>query len=404
MKKNILIVYSKMEIGGSTTSLLSLLNCMDYTLYNIDLLLYSNNGELQSQINENVNILPSLEDKVSLYRKILRPDFWYTLIKARMLSKKYNAPLINAQFMSKYEVEACMIIDKLYDIGISFLEFLPMEYLVRNVNAKKKISWIHTDITKLRLLGGVNEELYTKLDYIVVVSKTCMESMRKAYPEHGPKFVCVENILSAKTIRDMSKRELDVPIIKDGIKFVSVCRIDFASKGLDRAVKAFAKLKSEGMILNDVCWYVIGDGPDKKILQNMIVENNLDNHIKVLGKYTNPYYLEKEMDIFLLPSRYEGKPMAVTEAQMLGVIPLVCNYSSAKEQIADGIDGIIADNNDTDIYYKLRAIILGEYNLKMMKQRIVKKDYSNLCEIDKIFDLFENKSEGHCRKQVRKGL
>ena len=45
MKKKVLFVYPELMLGGSTTSLISLLNSIDYNRYEVDLILYKNSGE-----------------------------------------------------------------------------------------------------------------------------------------------------------------------------------------------------------------------------------------------------------------------------------------------------------------------------------------------------------------------
>lgn len=162
---------------------------------------------------------------------------------------------------------------------------------------------------------------------------------------------------------------------------ISVCRIAFAHKGLDRGVKALAKLKGQGKIEN-LIWFIIGDGPDLNNLKAMVDEFGLKDYIRVLGAYTNPLNIEAKCDIFFLPSRYEGKPMAVTEAQILGLVPVVTNYASASEQVHNLYDGLVMDNSDDGIYegleYMLNHLedVLGKY-----KDNVANTDYSNLREM-----------------------
>lgn len=385
--KNILIVYSKMVTGGSTTSLLSLLNGIDYTRYSIDLQLYDNSGELQDQINKNVNVLPEIRKRVDYKKKYFKINYWIDLFKARALSKKYNNRLINSQFMSKYEAESCPKIEKYYETAISFLEFWPMEYLVRKVDALKKIGWIHIDIKEAGLLVGVNNSSFEKLDNIILVSNSCVENMKKIYPQFSKKILCIENILVKDTIINLANHPTNIKYKKEDLNFVSVCRLVCASKGLDRGIEAFKRLKNEKKLSKNICWYIIGEGPDYFKLKSMIEEYKLKDNIKLLGLHKNPYAIEKNMKFFLLPSRYEGKPMAVTEAQMLGIIPIVCNYSSATEQIKNGIDGIICDNTDEAIYNVLNEILQGRINSDYMKENLLKNNYSNLEEIEKIYSI-----------------
>ena len=388
MKKNILFIYSSMMVGGSTTSLLSLLNNIDYERYNIDLQLYDNNGELQSQINKQVNILEPCNKKVKKYKKFINPLFWVELFFARFLSFVKKNRLINAQFMSKYEAMATEKLQKNYDVAVSFLEFWPTEYLVRRTIAKKKICWIHIDVKEGGLLRFASKNTYKKADKIVLVSDSCKSNFELLYPQYRNKTYCVENLLSSKLVRSLSQEQTKITL-SGKFKFITVCRIVYASKGLDRALLAFKKLKDEGELTNEVKWYVIGDGLDYNNMEQFIKDNDLEQNVILLGQHSNPYCIEKQADIFLLPSRYEGKPMAVTEAQMLGLLPVVCNYSSAPEQIRDGYDGIIAQNNDEDIYFVIKRILEGKYNIGEMRKNIISQDYSNIYAIESVNNLFE---------------
>lgn len=386
--KSILIIYSKMVIGGSTTSLLSLLNCLNYREYKVDLQLYNNNGELQDQINKNVHVLPAMEPLSRKIKKYLRPNFWISAVKARTESRKKNNRLINSQYMSQFEALACPKLENNYDVAISFLEFWPMEYLVRRVKAKKKIGWIHIDIKEAGLLPRISNDLYSKLDKIVLVSDSCVQNMKDIYPQQSDRIICIENILDSETIAGLSKQKPKVGYQLGKFNFVTACRLVLASKGLDRGINAFEKLKRENLLEN-VKWFIIGDGPDKCIITEMIEKKGLSENIFLLGQQKNPYCIEKDMDVFLLPSRYEGKPMAVTEAQMLGLVPVVCNYSSASEQIEDGVDGLIA-KSDEDIYAKIRAILTEEIDISIMKSKLMSNNYSNRYSVEKIKKILEN--------------
>lgn len=388
--KDILIVYSKMVVGGSTTSLLSLLNGIDYGKYRVDLLLYDNGGDLQSFINPNVNVLPPAKESTRPLVKLCNPSFWLHLQKARRLSGKYKNKLINAQIMSKYEALACERPRKEYDVGISFLEFWPTEYLCRRVRAKRKIGWIHIDIKEAGLRKELSRPVFSLLDQVVLVSDPCLQNFVSLYPEFRQKAVCMENILSQKTIREMAARPLKEPLPLDpnDCNLVTVCRVAFVSKGLDRGVDAFLRLKKEGR-LTGLRWFVIGDGPDLPKLKEMIRDSGLEQEIILLGQQINPCHIEKYMDVFFLPSRYEGKPMAVTEAQMLGLVPVVSNYSSAKSQVSHGVDGVIMENSDDAPYHTLRALLDGKLDLAGMKENVQKNDYSNTEEIERFYEMVE---------------
>jgi glycosyltransferase involved in cell wall biosynthesis len=106
-----------------------------------------------------------------------------------------------------------------------------------------------------------------------------------------------------------------------------------------------------------------------------------------VGSLKNPYPYLKLMDILFVPSRYEGKPMVVTEAQMLGVVPFVSEYSSAYEQIIPNVDGFIAENLENEIMQKLEGLMKDTDILNKVKKTLLSRDYSNQDEIEKFYDL-----------------
>ena len=136
-------------------------------------------------------------------------------------------------------------------------------------------------------------------------------------------------------------------------------------------------------------WYVIGDGPDYEKMKMMVKQKQLEDIVIMLGKKDNPLPLEKLCDCFILPSRYEGKPMAVTEAMMLGLPAIVTNYASAEEQISQGIDGVIFDNSDEGCIDLVKYLIENSDKIIQMKKNTLDRDYSNTGELDKIITLLQ---------------
>lgn len=136
-------------------------------------------------------------------------------------------------------------------------------------------------------------------------------------------------------------------------------------------------------------WYIIGNGPDYESIKKLISDLELGDIIILLGEQKNPYQFYEKMDCFFLPSRYEGKPMAVTEALMLSLPIIVTKYSSAHEQIADGVEGKVFDNSDEGTKEALMYIINSEEELKKMRDYISGKDYSNQEEMKKIEALLD---------------
>ena len=374
-----------MVVGGSTTSLLSILDNFDYSKYEVSLLLLDTNGDLQHLINPNVRILQV--SKTPIFKRLFSIKAFAHYIFAEFSSRTNNNRLLKAQINSKWFALSMPRLKEEFDVAISFLEFWPQRYVAYRVRAKRKISWIHIDPKEAGLKAKYSKDSLELSDTIVLVSNSCQENFNYLFPELSSRSCVIENILDAKIIQKLSEERCDLVTNRHKINLVSVCRINFASKALDRLVKCMIKLKDEGLNIEDgIDWYIIGDGPDEINLRNMVSDSGLTN-IHLLGKQLNPYKYESLMDCFVLPSKYEGKPMAVTEAQMLGVVPIVCHYSSAPEQISNRVDGIIVPNEDYSMCAPLRDILSGHINLSDMQAELIKKDFSNTYIINDIYKL-----------------
>lgn len=391
-RKKIVIAYPAMMIGGSTTSLLSILNRLDYEKYDVYLLLDLHNGELLDKIPKKVNLLPPLRKytnpKVDRIRRSLSIKFMYHFMVSRFISKKTGVYMHGCQYLEQKDVYFNRRVDDEYDVAIAFLEGDRCKFVARHINAKRKLAWIHINYADSKFNPDYDREAMSAFDKIVLVSEDCKVDFDKAFPELAQRTCVIENILSTEYVRSMADEEIDLDIDSDKINLVSTCRINFRSKGLDRAVEAMAMLKNEGLLKN-IAWYIFGDGSDMPAFRDMIEKNGLSDVVFPMGIRTNPLKYLKDMTMFFLPSRFEGKPMAVTEAFMVGLPVLVTEYSSAREQIRDGVDGIITENSTEGIYRGLKSLLNNEFSLDELKKNVLSKDYSNVEEIEKVEKLID---------------
>lgn len=199
MKRSLLIVYSKMIVGGSTTSLLSLLHELDYGQYDVDLLLYEKGGVLDGQIPPAVNVL----DNAFLHAQKRPLSYKAAFAGAYLKSKLRRNPLIRSQIMSKQLVKSQPVLSKSYDTAIAYLEFWPSNYVHQKVNAKQKILWLHVDYLEARLDMRCDKRMYGEANAIVTVSEECKKNLINILPGND-NIYCIHNILSSKTIHGLS--------------------------------------------------------------------------------------------------------------------------------------------------------------------------------------------------------
>lgn len=395
-KKKALIAYGGMVVGGSTTALLSMLKEWNFEEYDVDLILYDRGFPFEKDIPNQVHILNGRRI-TSGYIERLKKGLQYVLspywIKKEWYALKYKDRRAGLYAIGQFKVKKLSRrLKEQYDIAIGYLEDWSDEFIAYNVEAAQKIMWIHLDFANVQYINKPLTERYlSKADKIVCVSVECLKNFNKLFPDLSSRSVYLPNINSSEYIKEKSLEELndnDLRHMKNCKKFkiISVCRLSIYHKGIDRMVWAAASMKKSGLIFE---WYVLGDGFERLKIEEIIRDNDVEDCFFLLGAKMNPYPFIKQADVFCLPSRYEGKPIVITETMMLGIPPIVTEYASAKEQIENNIDGIIVQNSDDSIAGALEYVCKNEEILKALKTQLGAREYSNKEDIEKVYALLK---------------
>lgn len=387
MKKKILFVFPKMTIGGATTSTLSLLSVLsEMPEYEVDLLLLQHTGPLMDNIPKNVHVLPPAyagNKRYLKYRKLCSVRSILTQIKAHVCKICTKNPYVVAQMNEKDTVRFCRKTDIVYDVAIAGMELWPLYYVSENVTAKKKVAWIHINYEKTGLKASVDKKAFGKMDEIVTVSPECERSFSNVFPGLSDKVTAIENLISPQMIKKMAEESCDLYVNPEKVNLITVARLDNKSKAFDRTIPILKKIVEEEH-LDNWRWYIIGDGPDKEAIKELIRKLELQEYILLLGEQMNPYKYMKKCDYFLLLSYYEGKPISVAEAQILGVVPVVTAYDSAENQTQSGRYGYVCGNNEKDIFAALKKILQGEKTADLVRTNLSEYNLQQKEELEKI--------------------
>lgn len=400
--KNILLVYDRMMIGGTTTALLSLLSAIDYSEYSVDLLLFKNEGSFMDMIPKEVNLLPEacrpvFGGAVPLkLQKALISVFNGKLFGAMKAFLKYRGTQKGSLSMILYYyfADAAVIssrkLTKKYDAVVSFIEGWSTHYAMSGkVDAKYRACVIHPDYINSSLIPEADKKVFSVADNIFTVSENCKVNMCKVFPEYTDKTEVLENICSAKYIRARAEAGNEV-MEKHSLDLCTVCRCDVQVKGLDRMISALSRLKKEGL-LGNVHWHLIGGGDDFLMVRRMVDEENLSDNVTMYGSMDNPLTLLSQADMFVLTSRYEGKPVSVVEAQVLGVPCFVTAFASAPEQVTDGVNGMICENSTDGVYRGLKYIVSNISVVEKFRKELSENICDNSTEVQKLYNFWKNK-------------
>lgn len=390
-KKNILFINYSLHSGGIEKSLVTILSLIDYTKYNVDLQLFANEGMFLDRVPQNVNLLPPLFPKE--YKLNIRKAF-FALIKkgypkiaiCRLLvSFAGLRGTMGERLVKMWNIEKRFIKspDKEYDAVIAFMEGQPIYYAVTKVKSKNKIGFIHGDYIAMGLNKEFDYGFIKQLNALCTVSESCKTALNKTFPEFSNKFHVIYNIISAGFMRNMSNEEADFEDDFKGKRILSIARLSH-QKGLDIALPAIAELKEKGLSFK---WYIIGVGPEKENLQTMIDELDIGDYVKFMGERSNPYPYLKACDIYMQPSRFEGKSIAVDEAMVMCRPILLTNFSTAVDQINSGKNGLIVEMNSDGIANGLETLLTNDELRTKFINTLQQCDYTNENEINKLYDL-----------------
>lgn len=337
----------------------------------------------------------TLKERISMLQVL------YGRIKAKWNFRKYvmnNHPKDNNAiygYVGKYVTPYLPSLKHLgeYDLAISFLN--PHDIVLEKVQAKKKMAWIHTDYSRIDVNDDLELPVWNGYDRIVSISPDVTKTFVQTFPSLAPKVIEIENIISPSFVREraslLSDDKINNDIIKEKgiINILSVGRFCEA-KNYDNVPDICRLINSQLKILHsqyNVRWYLIGYGGDEELIRQKIEVTGMQEHVIILGKKSNPYPYIKACDIYVQPSRYEGKSITVREAQILYKPVVVTNYPTAKSQIKDGIDGVIVPMDNDGCAKGIVDFILNTQLQKDIVEYLRNHDYGNMDEVEKLYKI-----------------
>ncbi len=414
MKKRIFIAIHYLEIGGAERSLIGLLNALDYTKYAVDLFVYQHRGEFMSLIPKQVNLLPEIGSYAAIEKPIkeaMRGGHWGVAFgrflaqrKGKRFAMKHKGKAVIArfQYIHSYVVPFLPSLYKYgeYDLAISFL--IPHNIVRDKVKAKQKWAWIHTDYSFLEMDTKVELPVWAAYDKIVSISEDVTKGFLSKFPSLENKILLMENILSEQFVREQAdsgleqaRLEFRVPSLEFRVpsleyntlnpkpltlNLLSIGRYSYP-KAFDRAVYICKALVDKGL---DIRWYIVGFGGEEAKIKKAIEDTGMQEHFILLGKKLNPYPYIKACDVYVQPSRYEGKAVTVREAQILCKPVVITNYATAPSQVLDGIDGVIVPNDVEGAAAGIASFLLDKQKQKQIVSYLLTHHYGNEEEVKKI--------------------
>lgn len=392
MKKKILFVIDSLNCGGAEKSLISLLSLLDYSKYEVDLQLSKTEGMFLELLPKEVNVLSELdfykfcELPILNQIKTFNCNYIASKIKLFIMSRLNNNKLHGAQIFWKNCKNSFELLDYRYDIVIAYNQGFPTYFVADKVKATKKIAWVNTDYEKAGYKATIDEKYYDKFDSIVTVSEEAKIILENVFPKFKDKLLVIKDINNAELIKKMAnEKEIFRDIDDSIIKIVTVGRL-VELKGYDLAIEAATLLDKNKIRFK---WYVIGEGPERYIIEKMINERGLAEKFILLGQKSNPYPYMKCCDIYVQTSRFEGFGLTIAEAKILNKLIITTNFDAVHNQIVDGKNGVIVDMEGQAISKAIIDFIENKYLKNYILNQLKSEKKGNEEEINKFYKLIE---------------
>ena len=344
--KKIFFMINSLSGGGAEKVLIDLLNSLDFSKYEVDLLTITG-GVYEERVTKKVN-----------YKKIIKkPNSFLGRLLQRLV---YHMP--KSLFRK-------LFVRKNYDVEIAYLEGFPTRVVAKSKS--KKIAFVHCDVSVKPILQGIykNDDVckkeYESFDKVCFVSKSALVGFEKIFGKLSNATV-VHNVINAEEIQNKAKEKNEFTFNTNGLKIISVGRLS-SEKGYERLVRIASKLEKKYDF--ELC--ILGEGAERSRLEEIIKAED-SKAVRLLGFQKNPYSYMKKADLYVCPSFFEGYSTTVTECMILGVPVLTTDCAGMEEILKEGKYGMIVDNDEAMLEKGIIRFLEDKNILETYRQNIKK--------------------------------
>lgn len=185
------------------------------------------------------------------------------------------------------------------------------------------------------------------VEKVVCVGKDDFEFLKK----YSNNVILIENGIEVENSNENTEKN-------DKITLLTISRLHY-QKDIQTLIKSISHIRDLDIVL-----YIIGDGPEKKKLENMTKELKLEDKVIFLGFIENLENYLKSCDIFILSSRWEGLPLVILEAWKYKKPVIASNVVGIRSLISNYKDGILFELGDSIELSKRIVELVNNQNLR----------------------------------------
>lgn len=390
MKKLLFITWSMSYGYGTEKSLADILNKIDNTKYSIDVLPLFKNSK-NNILKSNIKVLEPLIDYTKENRDEKKDmDYYYSLLANPL---KFNK-----------------LIRERYDCVIACNHNAP-SYFASYMTNTPKVVWIRGDMSELNYnnfnpstveYSGTKQEynmqknVLKTFDNIVVISEVVKKALKEDF-EIAENIYEIPNSVDVEKIKNLSKEKIKLP---RKALFTTLGRLDNNKNQilLLKAAKAVKRYRDDFEI------YLLGDGEDRKKLEEYIEENDLEDNVKILGFKENPYPYIKNSVATVLTSLSEGFSLALAESSILDTPIISTDVGIAKELIEKYDCGTLIDYDERELADVLLQYMEQNDKCEDKKHFNIGNEFDIQTELEKTIQVIDDTIEKAEKKTKMKKL
>ena len=401
MRKKILFVINTMGRAGAETALLELLKYLDSPEYDISLYVIMGQGEMIRKLPPYVRLrntdydehsVLSRQGKWRMMKTVCRAFFRNggQIRKVRNVIKSFESMERDGRrqtdkLLWRMLSDGSVRFEERFDLAVAWLEGASAYYVADHVKADKKCAFIHIDYESAGYTREMDMGCWDAFDRIFMVSQEVREHFLAVYPEYADKAGVFHNLVDQEGIRRHSEDRGGFTDGYEGTRLLTVGRLNF-QKAYDIAIDAMKLLKERGCRAR---WYVLGEGDRRKELEKKIAALGLKDDFVLLGAVDNPYPYYAQTDIYVHATRFEGKSIAIQEAQTLGCAVIASDCNGNREQIEHGVDGLLCQLTPESIAESIQTLLQDEEKRKELGLAAGRKDMAQEQELRKLMELLD---------------
>jgi len=392
MKKKVLFIIGSLQSGGVSKSMVSLLNAWDTEKYETSLLLCCKDGDVFSDyLPKNIQLIysPVIEHVMGGFSSVK----WLFLHGHILLSIGVLLRLLLSRISKSLSGELIAkmmptVSDEYYDLVVDYGGQQLLYYMVNKLKAARKVTFFHNDYSKWPYYYSADKKYYPKVDNIFSISKICTDALKRYFPNCADKVLIMENISSPSMIQAHAEEYTDDLRVmlqeykNDGNNILCTVAHFCRRKGGDFSIEAAEILKKQHVKFK---WLFVGKVLEQDLF-NSIKEKGLDEDMIFVGIHSNPYPYIKLSDIYVQPSRFEGKSISLDEAKILCKPIVVTNFSTVGDQFENRKNATICEMNGKALANAIIELIKEPTLQESYREYLETHLIDNSSEVNKLYN------------------